>query len=120
MKLMKQIMVALLCGFTLVAPVIFTIGCQTSAPPTSEAIKFYAFQDTWTTAHAAYQGWCERVVQGQVSAADEREVDELWNKFRAAFKMALIASRQDWTAAAPDDLVKLKNDLIIIIRAASL
>jgi hypothetical protein len=94
------------------------VGCQTnSAPPTSEAIKFYSFKDTWTAAHAGYQAYCELVVLGKVSKADEAEIDAAWNQFRAGFTIALKAAQNDWNKVTPADVEQLKNDLITIILA---
>jgi len=87
------------------------VGCQTSAPPTTEAVKFYTFKDTWTAVHSSYQAYCELVVQGKVSKADEAEVDKAWNQFRIGFKAAVMAANNG-SRAAPADVEKLKDDFI--------
>lgn len=118
MKFMKQLATVLLCVSVLLAPVVFTIGCQTSAPPTKEAITFYSFKDTWTAAHTAYQGYQERVVMGQVDKASAAEIDKQWNTFRALFKISLQSYKGDLSAPPPDSLLQAKDTLIIFIRAS--
>lgn len=92
-------------------------GCATTGEQTREAVVFNSFASTWAVAHEAYKGYAELAVQGKVSTADQNEIDAAWNKFRAAFKFSFAAASRDWNASSPDELNKLRDDLIIIIRA---
>lgn len=93
-------------------------GCATnSAPPTHAAIVFYSFKDCWTAAFAAYSGYAELAVQGKVSARDQRDIDAAWNQFRAAFKTAFHVASSDWSAATPDQVQLLANEVLTLIRA---
>lgn len=119
---MKDLFRSGLFAFAVILAIsVFTPSCTTTqngSAPTVEAIKFYSFADTWAIAHAAYQGYAEQVVLGKVKPEDEREIDKAWNAFRVSFKLAFVGASKDWSAATPDDIVKLKDDLITIIRAA--
>ena len=102
---------ALICGFA------FVSGCQTTTPPTEQAIKFNSLKSTWVAALAAHDVYCELVVQGQVSAKDQAEVNKAWDTFRHALTVALKIANNDWTAQTPDDVEKAKDTLIIFIRS---
>jgi len=108
---MKRILIVCLLVFAPLAPVILTQGCATQ---TAEAKTFQTFKATWTTAHAAYAQWCERVVQGKVTAAQEEQADNAWNAFRGTFKAALLADRGNM-AAAPTADVKAKADQVLAL-----
>jgi hypothetical protein len=116
---MKNLFHSGLVAFLAVFIVIGVGGCITtnSAPPTKEAVAYYAFTDTWAAARSAYEGYCELAVQGLVSQPDQRDIDAAWNQFRVGFKLALMASQRDWSATTPDAVVALKNDLITLIRS---
>lgn len=105
----------LLCGLLSFG----VVGCASlqSTPPTREAVVYYAFRDTWSGAHEAYKGFCELVVLGKVSKADEADVDKAWNRFRVGFKAALLAANNDWSAVTPASVIAQKDDLITLIRA---
>jgi hypothetical protein len=95
------------------APATFT-GCGTTG--THEAVVFHSFKDTWTAAHNAYAGFCESVVLGKVSKADEKRADDAWDAFRSAFKVSLRAASTDWSKATPADIQALSRQLIAIVR----
>jgi hypothetical protein len=95
----------------------FTGGCQTTKPQTQEAVVFNSFASTWAIALAAYDGYSELAVQGKVSAEDQRDIDRAWNRFRETFKFALRTSQNNWQATSPDEVTRLKDDLIILIRS---
>jgi len=97
---------------------LFAPGCSTTGtPPTREAVVFYSFRDTWSAAHAAYQGYCELAVQGKVSQRDQQDIDRAWNNFRAGFKIALLAAQNNWAATTPEGVALLKEDIITLIRS---
>lgn len=112
MKRLNNIILAL-CLF--VAPLAFT-GCATT-PKTQEAIVFNSFQSTWAVAYSTYQAYCELAVQGKVSAEDQRDIDAAWNRFRNVFSFALRSSSNNWNATSPDEVERIKDDLIILIRS---
>lgn len=112
MKKLTSLFAAFVLAITFLAPVAFT-GCGTT---THEAVVFHTFQDTWAAAHAAYGGFCERVVQGKVSKEDEAKADAAWNRFREGFRVALKASSVNWSAATPAGIQQLANELLAIIR----
>lgn len=109
----------LLCGVLAVGAVTTFTGCGGgTAPVTREAQIYYTFKDTWTVAHKAYQGFCERVVQGKVSKESETKVDARWNQFRAAFKISFRAANQDWTQPSDAELNRLRDEVLTLIRTA--
>ena len=113
---LKKLVALCMLAAALITPAVVITGCAT-APPTKEAITYYAFTDTWAAARSAYEGYCELAVQGLVSQPDQRDIDAAWNQFRVGFKLALMASQRDWSATTPDAVVALKNDLITLIRS---
>lgn len=107
---MKRIIALCLlaCSMAITVP-LFTQGCATQ---TKEAQTFQTFKTTWTTAHAAYAQWCERVVQGKVTAAQEEQADNAWSLFRATFKAALLAASGNMAAAPPVNLQASANRVL--------
>lgn len=103
--------------FVSCTPAILT-GCKTT-DTTREARIYYSFRDTWIIGHTAYGAWCERIVDGKISKADERKVDKAWDDFRDAFKLALQLSNHQWGEASPDKVDRLRDDLINLIRRLS-
>jgi len=114
---MKRLLTALFCVSLLTATVYLPVGCSTV---TKEAATYYTLKDTWTAAHGAYSGWCELVVKGYVSDEEERKVDDAWNKFRAGYKVAIIAAQFNQRAPADVDLLNLQLELTSLIRKLSL
>ena len=111
---MKKLSNIILAVCLLFSPAI--TGCVTT-PKTHEAIVFNSFQSTWAIAHSTYQAYCELVVQGKVSAADQRDIDAAWNKFRSVFSFALRSASNNWSAASPSEVERIKDDLLILIRS---
>lgn len=101
---------ALICGFS-----VFT-GCQTTQP-TAEAVKYNTLRATWTVALSAHDVYSEMVVLGKVKPADQADVNRAWDDFRAAFKVAALLAERDLSSATPDNVERLKDDLIILIRS---
>lgn len=114
---MKTILHAALITLLAICAVANFTGCQSpAAKPTREAVVYYTFADTWTVTHNAYKAHCERVVQGKVSPKDEAEIDAAWNKFRASFKLAFQAASQDWNAATNEDVRRISDELLELLR----
>lgn len=108
----------LICAL-LASPLAFT-GCSILAPKSNvtwEASVYLSFADTWAVTSAAYDTYCEQAVLGKVSAEDQADIDEAWNKFRSAFRVAFIAASRDWSKFAPEDVKKLSEDLTTLIRS---
>ena len=109
MKMLKrrltEISLALLMCLA-AAPTIMFVGCST-VPTTQEAKTFNTFRDTWTVTYAAYQLWCERVVQGKVTSEQETQGDQVWNAFRTSFKSGLIVASHNWNAPPPSNVAAL-------------
>ena len=97
-----------------VAPLTFS-GCANNKP-TPEAVAFLSFKSTWTATHAAYAQWCERVVQGKVTAAQEEQADNAWNLFRVTFRTALVEASGNMTAVPPDNLKAQANQVLALTR----
>lgn len=90
-------------------------GCAWLKNQPAETVKYYTFLDSWTLSKAAYEGWCDRVVLGKISQADEAAVDVAWNKYRAAFNTSIALARQDWNAITPASLLEIQTDLLKLI-----
>lgn len=106
-------------GAALGAVLLSSPGCsmfKSDTAPTKEAVAFRTFQDTWAISHAAYAAYCERVVQGKVTRADELNADRLWNRFRATFKTALVAASQNWNAPPPENVKSLSAELVATLK----
>ena len=114
---MKRLFYSGLLAFALITGFAVFTGCQTAPAPTAEAVKFNSLKSTWIVALNTYDAYCELAVQREVSAPDQATINKAWNDFREGFTVALKLADNDWTAPTPDDLERLKNDLIIFIRA---
>ena len=115
---MKKIISILGVAALMLAAFTFT-GCSTTGTTaaTHEAIVYYSFADTWTVTKSAYAGYCELAVQGKVSQGDQTDIDAAWEKYRAAFKLSLSTASRDWSAVTPTDVLKLKDDLLTLIKS---
>lgn len=102
----------ILWGGLVAAECTFT-GCKNTT--TKQATVFNTFKTSWTVSKTAYDGWCERVVLGKVTAEKEAQVDAVWNKYRAAFKFAFNTAMSDWSAVTPVQLTQLQIDLTTLI-----
>ena len=111
-KITSKIALCLLLLVPCVALPTFT-GCQ--SPPTTEAVIFYSFKDSWTLTKKAYDSWNERVVQGLVKPEAEAKVDAAWNKYRAAFKVSLAVVRGSQTASIPASLLANQQEILNLI-----
>ena len=98
----------------LCSPVAF-VSCSTTTS-TKEAVVFRTLKDTWTLTFNAYGAFCERIVQGKVSATDEVAADRAWNRFRATFKAALLIAKDNMSAPAPVDVQTTSGQLILITK----
>lgn len=117
MKMKHFIITAWLVCLTLgLTPIVIT-GCKN--PQTQQTIVFNTFKTSWTVSKAAYDGWCERVVLGKVTADKEANVDAAWNKYRASFKVAFNIAIADWSAPTPSALTAAQTELINLIRSFS-
>lgn len=97
-----------------------TTGCSVFKPTpslTSEATVYRSFQDVWTVTRAAYSAHMDRVVRGKVSAADAADVDRAWEAFRGAFKIAAQAAQWDQSQYTPENVRKLADDVLTLIKA---
>lgn len=91
--------------------------CRNTGPtPTKEAIVFYSFKATWETAHEAYKQVHKLDLQGKVKPGKIEEVNAKWVAFNASFKLAFIAASKNWSAATPADVLKLRDELLTLIR----
>lgn len=100
----------LLCGLS-----VFN-GCATNQTrPTPQAIVFYSFRSTWDGALQSYTAAQKLSLQGKIKSADMADIDQAWNKFRASFRIAFVAASRDWKSAAPQDVLKLRDDLLTLI-----
>lgn len=113
MKPIKSLLLALALTCAVVAPVTFT-GCAVTR--TTEAVVFDSFKTTYNASYSAYTSWLELVVKGKVSKADEARVDKAWNDFRDAFSIAFQTASQNWSAATPEQVQRLADNLITLIR----
>jgi hypothetical protein len=98
-----------------VAALVSCSGCK-SATTTQEAAVFRSFKDTWAVSHAAYGAFCERVVQGKVTAEQEAQADLMWNTFRSTFRTALVAAGRDWSAPPPTNVTALASQLTTTLK----
>lgn len=91
--------------------------CRNSGPtPTKEAVIFYSFKSTYDTAHEAYKQAQKLDLQGKLSPGKIEALNQKWNLFRASFRTAFVAASKDWSAATPQDVLKLRDDLLTFIR----
>ena len=111
---MKKMQTLLLALSLALCPLTFT-GCKLFQNTPVETVKYYTFLDSWTLSKAAYDAWCERVVQGKISKADEASVDVAWNKYRTAFLSSLTVARQNWSAPTPANLAVIQRELLKLI-----
>ena len=105
----------LMCALPAATIAVGVSGCAWLKNQPAETVKYYTFLDSWTLSKAAYEGWCDRVVLGKVSQADEAAVDTAWNKYRAAFNTSIALARQDWNAITPASLLEIQTDLLKLI-----
>jgi hypothetical protein len=118
----KKLKAALALVMVLALPLAATVtffgcaGCQ-SATVTQEAATYRTFKDTWTVSHAAYGAFCERVVQGKVTAEQEAQADRMWEAFRSTFRTALVAAGRNWSAPPPTNVTALASELTETLKA---
>lgn len=113
---MKKLLVAALGLSLLLSPVAF-VGC--AGPQTKEAIVFHSFRDSWDASRSAYRAWQELVVSGKISPTKEAAVDKAWNNYRATFRLAFDAATRNWDATTPQDVERLRVELLNLIRQYS-
>lgn len=114
MKL-RILIAALLACVTVMLPM---CGCKSTGPtPTKEAIVFYSFKATWDTAYEAYKQTQKLDLQGKLKPGKIEEVNAKWVAFNASFRLAFIAASKNWDAATPADVLKLRDDLLNLIRS---
>ena len=108
-------------GLVALLAVFITIGVAgcitTSTPPTAEAIKFNTLRSTWTIALATHDVYAEMVILGKVTAKDQADIDSAFENFKAAFKVAALLAESNLAAATPENVEKLKEDLVTLIRS---
>lgn len=94
----------------------FASGCVPSnTKQTPQAIVFYSFRTTWDGALQSYTAAQKLSLQGKIKDADMRDIDDAWNKFRASFRIAFVAASRNWSATTPQDVTKLRDDLLTLI-----
>ena len=82
---------------------------------TPEAKSFLTYKDTFDTARKAYDAFCEQVVQGKVSKANEARADAAWNSFRSAYKVAFVTSNAKDGDIPPESLrASLTNFTVLL------
>ena len=113
---MKILSLICISAFLACSTITFT-GCATT---TREAVVYNTFKSTWIVSKTAYASWCERVVQGKVSADAEVEADNAWNKFRSVFSSSFKLANLNWNAPTDDQLVLAQNELLNLLRKLSL
>lgn len=106
----------LLIGFMLFASAPVFTGCTLLQNTPKETLVYNTFKSSWTVAHTAYGVWCERVVQGKVSAEQEAAVDSAWNKYRAVFKVTFALANANWSAPTDASLADAEAQLTNLIR----
>lgn len=113
MKL-RILIAALLACVTVMLPM---CGCKSTGPaPTKEAIVFYSFKATWDTAYEGFKQAQKLDLQGKLKPGKIEQVNEQWNAFRVSFRLAFLAASKNWDAATPADVLKLRDDLLALIR----
>lgn len=91
---MKKLLLSLSIGILL-------IGCTTSQQTTT----FNTITSLEQTTHAAYAGYLNLVLSGNVRTNDVPQVSKIYNDFQAAAALAITLNQANTNALAPSNLV---------------
>ena len=114
---MKRILSLIVISAVLACSTATFTSCSTM---TREAAVYNTFKSTWIVSKTAYGAWCEKVVQGKVSADAEVEADNAWNKFRAVFTTSFKLANLNWDAPTDAQLIDAQNELLNLLRKLSI
>lgn len=103
---------------TLTVPLV-TTGCN-GMPKNPQAVAYVSLQDTWDSASAAMRVYADAAHNGKVRLADQKRIDEAWDKFHASFQGALKLARFNWSASTPPEQDQLAQDVINLINQLNL
>lgn len=113
---MKIISVLILCAFCLL-PV---AGCKTTPPPTAAARVFDTYVSIYNGAREAFLTAHKLDLQGKLKPGQIVKVNDSWNAFRAAYRVAFIAANENGAAIPPQDLIRLRDSLLKLITESKL
>lgn len=117
MNTSKRIIFAgLILAGVLSAPLVFT-GCKTTD---AQVIAFKTLKTTQIAVDRAMNVYAEAVVTGKVSVPDVARIDAAHARYRAGFRFAIAATRNDLSAVTPDDVARLSGELLTLIKNLNL
>ncbi len=95
-----------------VLPVMFFAGCETT-----QAGAYKSLAATSVAVEAAMNTYGELYRAGEIDAEEEAKVDEAYESFIAAYRVALTAAKFDVSAATPVELAAMASLLILEVDA---
>ncbi|HNR70429.1 MAG TPA: hypothetical protein PKJ00_03495 [Verrucomicrobiota bacterium] len=102
----------LLIGLLSCAGLAITVtGCANQQQPDNQAVAYKSLRDIWIGVDAAMKVYGTAVVNGKVSKEKEQEIDALYYKVRNSWRLAVEVARNNQALPAPEEVVRLANQL---------
>ncbi len=116
----KLIQAAGLALALILSPVLATVSTVALVPVLTGCATtstFTTLKDTWTISYAAYRAYCDRVAQGKVTVEQQATADQAWNTFRATFRSAVMAAKNNQNAPVPPEVKAMAEQTTATLKA---
>jgi len=108
----KNLTAAILSVLLLFSPVALT-GCNGAR--TAQGIAFQTLKTTQIAVDKAMKVYGTACATGRVSVAKQAQIDDIHARYRAAFRLAVTATRNDPAALTPEAVASLADELQTLI-----
>lgn len=114
MNKIKRIRIsALVIAAMLVVPITIT-SCVTP-DGSSQSVAFHTLKSIQIAVDGAMRVYGTAVVTGKVSAGQQQAIETTHENYRQAFQAAVSLARSDLSSIAPTEVVRLANELQVLI-----
>ena len=119
---MKRIAVVIIGAMLYLGPVAVVgviVGCNGGCTTSQQAVAYKTLNIVATSVDAGMKAFADAVVAGKVSQPVQDKVREIHGRYSKAMQAAIVSARFDTSQVAPEDLIKLADELRNLITEAT-
>lgn len=105
---------AVALGMMLVAGAQVMTGCVTK--PTPQAVAYLTLADTQKVVDKAMKFYGAQCAAGNISVENQARIDAAHDRYRTAFRGAVLLARTDYKQLTPDNVLFITNELLALIQ----
>lgn len=109
---MKKLIVSTILGISLLT---IPVGCGTTSPKQPVAIVYLSLGTVQNGVSKLMETYGIKRAQGKVSDAQREKIKESYTLYQNAFNSAIELAKFNYSAAAPEDVVRLADQLETLI-----